>query len=69
MCNELESTCRKWSRPSFRKYPDTFLEGPTKMGIVISQGSQSLDRGVKPGPPAYEAGMLTIRPSRLLELR
>jgi hypothetical protein len=69
MCNELVSTDRKRSRPDFRKYPDTFLEGPMEMEIVISHGSQSLDRGFKPGPPAYEAGMLTIRPSRYVKLR
>jgi hypothetical protein len=64
MCNELERTGWKRSRPNFRKYPDIFFEGPMEIEIVISQGSQSLNRGFKPGPPAYQAGMLTILPSR-----
>jgi hypothetical protein len=48
-----------------RYCPDIHLEG-LKKPQNLCQDSRSLGRDLKPGPPEYEAGVLSIRPRRLV---
>jgi hypothetical protein len=50
----------KQSWPNLRYYPNIFLEGLRKLQKNLSQNSRSLGRNFKPGPPEYEAVMLSI---------
>jgi hypothetical protein len=44
-----------------RYYPGIFLDGLRKTSKTLSQDSRSLGRNLDPGPPEYEAGVLTTR--------
>jgi hypothetical protein len=52
---------RKRSWPNLRYYPGICLEGLTKTTKNLSQHSRSPGRDLNPGPPEYEAGVLTTR--------
>jgi hypothetical protein len=45
----------------------TCLESPRKITKNLSQYSRSLGRHLNPGPPEYEAGVLTAGPQRSVE--
>jgi hypothetical protein len=55
---------RKRSCPDLRYYPVICLEGLRKTTKNLSQDRRSLGRDLNPGPPEYEAGVLTTRPRR-----
>jgi hypothetical protein len=63
MNNELERQLygRKRSWPNLRFYPRICLEGLRKATKNLSQDNWSPGEDLKPGPPEYEAGMLTTR--------
>jgi hypothetical protein len=66
MNDELE---RKYSGGSGRSlilmyYSGIRLEGLSKTTLNLSQGSRSPMRDLNPGPPEYEAGVLTTGPRR-----
>jgi hypothetical protein len=48
--------------PNLRYYPGLCLEVLSKNTRNLSQDSQSLGRELDPGPPEYNAGVLTTRP-------
>lgn len=48
--------------PNLRFYPGLGLKGPMETTKNISQGSQSPDRYMNPGPPIHKARVLTNRP-------
>jgi hypothetical protein len=50
--------------PNFRYYLGICLEGLRKTTKNLSQVSRSPGRDLNPGPPEYEAGVLTTRPRR-----
>jgi hypothetical protein len=50
------------SLPNLRHYPGIYLKRLRKIMEKLSQDRRSPDRDFKPGPPEYEAGMLTTRP-------
>jgi hypothetical protein len=57
---------RKWKSPNF-KIPSWHSPGRTeKRHENLSQDSRSPGRGLNPGPPKYEARVLTTQPWRLL---
>jgi hypothetical protein len=45
-----------------RHYPRIYLEGLKKTTKSLSQDTRSPSRNLNPGPPEYEAGVLTTRP-------
>jgi hypothetical protein len=47
-----------------RYYPGIRLEGLRKTTKILNQDSLSPGRDLNPGPPEYEAGVLTTRPWR-----
>jgi hypothetical protein len=47
-----------------RHYPGIRLVGPRKTTKDLRLDSQSLGRYLNPGPPEYEAAVLTTRPQR-----
>jgi hypothetical protein len=51
-----------------RYYPDIRLEGLRKRTGNLNQDSRSPGPDLNPGPPEYEAGVLTTRPQRLVSL-
>jgi hypothetical protein len=56
-----------WKEPvmaNFRYYLGIYLEGQRRKNV--SKDSQPPGRYLNSGPPDYEAGMLTSRPSRIL---
>jgi hypothetical protein len=55
---------RKWSWPNSRYYPGICLEGLRQITKNLGQDSRPSGRDLNPGPPEYEAGMLTTRPWR-----
>jgi hypothetical protein len=55
---------RKRSWPNLRYYPDICLEGLRKKTKNLSQFIRSPGRDLNPGPPEYEAEVLTTRPRR-----
>jgi hypothetical protein len=55
---------RKRSPPNFGYYPGICREGLRKTMKNLSQDTRSPSRDLKPGPPEYEAGVLTTRPRR-----
>jgi hypothetical protein len=55
---------RKRSWHNLKYYPGIRLEGRRKTTKTLSQDSWSPGRDLNPGPPEYEAGMLTTRPWR-----
>jgi hypothetical protein len=57
---------RSW--PNLRYYPGIRLGGLRKTTKNLSQGSRSPGRDLNPGPPEYEAGVLTTRPRRSVNL-
>jgi hypothetical protein len=50
---------------SLRYYSGIFLERLRKTMKSLCQDSRSPGVDLNPGPPAYEAGVLTTRPRRL----
>jgi hypothetical protein len=50
---------RKRSWHNLRHYPAIYLEGPRKTTEDHFQDILSTDRDLKPGPPDYEAEVLT----------
>jgi hypothetical protein len=54
---------RKRLWPNVRYYPGICLDGLRKTTESLIQDSRSPDRDLNPGPPEYEAGALTTRPS------
>jgi hypothetical protein len=52
-----------------RYYPGNFLEGMRKTTKNLSQDSRSPGRGLNPGLPEYEAGVLITRPQRSVTFR
>jgi hypothetical protein len=52
---------RKRSWPNLRYYPGIFLEEQRNTTNILSQDRRSLDRDFNPGPPEYDAGVLTTR--------
>jgi hypothetical protein len=52
---------RKRTWPNLRYYPRMCLEGLRKTTKHLSQDSRSPGRDLNPGPPEYEAGVLTTR--------
>jgi hypothetical protein len=50
---------RKRSWPNLRYYPNICLEGLRKTTKIPSQDSRFPGRDLNPGPPEYEAGVLT----------
>jgi hypothetical protein len=52
---------RKQSWPNWRQYHGVCLEGLRKTTTNLNQDSQSPGRGLEPGPPKYEAGVITTR--------
>jgi hypothetical protein len=53
---------RKLSWCNRRYYPGICLEGLRKTTKNLSQDSQSLGQDLNPGPPKYNAGVLTTQP-------
>jgi hypothetical protein len=51
-------------RGLIRYHPSIFLEVLSKTTKTLSQDSRSSDRELNPGPPEYEAAMITTRPRR-----
>jgi hypothetical protein len=51
-----------------RYYPGIRMEELRKTTKMLSQDSQFLGRGLNPGHPVYEAGVLTTRPQRSVRL-
>jgi hypothetical protein len=60
--NEFERMWKKRSWPNLRYYSGICLEGLRKTTKNLSQDSRSPGRDLDPGPPEYEAGVLTTRP-------
>jgi hypothetical protein len=58
----LEGLGRTDRNLMLRFYPGNRLEGLRKTKKIISQDNRSPGRDLNPGPPEYEAGMLTTRP-------
>jgi hypothetical protein len=56
--------CRKQSRPDFKVLSLHLLGGTEETHENLNQNSRSPVRELKPGPPDYEAGMLTTQPRR-----
>jgi hypothetical protein len=52
--------------PNLRSYPGIYLEGLRKTMKTLSQDSQFPGRDLNPGPPEYEAGVLTTHPRHLV---
>jgi hypothetical protein len=53
-----------WSWRNLRYYPGVCLENLRKTMKNLSQDSRSPGQDLDPGPPKYEAGVLTTRPRR-----
>jgi hypothetical protein len=53
---------RKWLWPNLRYYLGIHLEGLMKTMIILSQDSWSPSQDSNPGPPEYEAVVLTTWP-------
>jgi hypothetical protein len=51
----------KWLWPDLKCYPDIFLERLRKAIENLRQDSRSLGQCLNPGPPEYEAGVLTTK--------
>jgi hypothetical protein len=60
---------KKRSWPNLRLYPRICLEGLRKTTKNLSQDSRYPGRDLKPGPPEYEAGALTTRPRRSVNMK
>jgi hypothetical protein len=56
---ELKTMWKEAVRPHLRYYPSIFREGLNKTTKNISQDGRYLGQGLDPGPPEYEAGVLT----------
>jgi hypothetical protein len=57
---------RKSSWPNLWYYPGICLEGLRKTMKNLSQNSRCPNRYLNPGPPEYEAGVLTTQPRGLV---
>jgi hypothetical protein len=55
---------RKRSWPNFKVLPRKSSGGTKEKQETLSQDSRSPGRDLKPGPPEYEAGVLTTGPRR-----
>jgi hypothetical protein len=59
MNDELKTMWKEAVRSHLRYYPSIFREGLNKTTKNIIQDSRYLGQGLDPGPPEYEAGVLT----------
>jgi hypothetical protein len=57
---------KKSSRTNFRYYNGMYLEGLRETAKNLFQDIRSAGRDLNPGPPEYEAGVLTTRPRHSL---
>jgi hypothetical protein len=62
----LKGFGRKPSWPNLRYYPGIRVVRLRKTTKPMSQGSRSPGRDLNPGPPEYEAVVLTTKPRRLV---